>query len=64
MTIFRVRVTQVFRVEKWIVMEVEAATREEALEKFEEGESPCSSLPGWQASWDLQNEEVAEEQNT
>lgn len=59
MPMFKVKVTQVYRVEKFITVEVEAATIEDAIELMENSDAPCSSLGGWNDHWDLQNDEIA-----
>lgn len=56
----RLKVTQVFRVEKWITLEIEAEDLADAIDVFEAGSAPCSSLPGWTDRWDLQAEFVTE----
>lgn len=58
MPTFRVRVTQVYRVDKSITVNVEADTAEGAIETCQSGEAPCFSLPGWQEYWELENETV------
>lgn len=55
---FRVKVTQVYRVEKWITVDVEADTADDAIETYASGDAPSSSLPGWEDHWSLQNEVV------
>ncbi|MCK9549516.1 hypothetical protein [Aquamicrobium sp.] len=55
---FRVRVTQVYRVEKWITVDVEADNADDAIEIYASGDAPCSSRSGWEDRWELQNEVV------
>ena len=55
---FHVKVTQVYRVEKWITIDVKAETADEAAETYASGDAPCSSLPGWEDHWVLENETV------
>lgn len=58
MTIHRIRISQVTRVERSIVVEVEAETMEAAIEMTEESDSPSNDA-GWTVDRDeLQNEEV------
>lgn len=52
------KVTQVYRVEKWITVDVEADTVDDAIETYASGDAPSSSLPGWNDHWSLQNEVV------
>ena len=56
----RLKVTQIFRVEKWITLEAEADSLADALAVFASGDAPCSSLSGWADLWDLQTEVVEE----
>ncbi|RIA46196.1 hypothetical protein DFR49_0729 [Hephaestia caeni] len=58
MPTFRVKVTQVYRVEKWITIDVDADNADGAIETCASDEAPCSSLPGWEDRWELQNETV------
>lgn len=53
-------VKQVYRVERSIVMEVDAETPEAALESVDSGEVDVPSFdnPSWKSGWDLQNEET------
>ena len=57
---FKVEITQVYRVEKSITIEVEAESREAVADMLDAGdyEAPCSSLSGWQDHWNLMNEEA------
>ena len=55
---FKVRVTQVFRVERSIVVTVEADNLAQALDQQGDADAPAFGDPGWEANWDLQNEEV------
>jgi len=55
---FRVKVTQVYRVEKWITVDVDVDNADDAVEAFASDDAPCSSLPGWEDRWELQNEIV------
>ena len=57
---FKIRITQVYRVEKSITVEVEAESREVVAARVDDGdyEAPCSSLPGWQDYWELMDEEA------
>ena len=56
----RIRITQVYRVDKTITIEVEAESVERAQELVADGdyEAPCSSAAGWSDYWELNNEEA------
>jgi hypothetical protein len=55
---FNVRVRQVYRVEREIIVTIEADTPEEALEDQAANESPDFNHPDWRTGWELENEEV------
>ena len=55
MTMFAVKVTQVFRVEREIIVEVDADDEDEARESIDE--VPNWDDDRWEEEWDLQNEE-------
>lgn len=56
----RVRIMQVFKVFKSIVVEVEAADMASAVRLLSDGEltGPDFDHKDWEHTWDLQNEEV------
>ncbi len=56
----KLRMTQVFRVERNIVMEVDAPDAPDAVERFYDGEidTPNFNDPRWRTRWDLENEDV------
>lgn len=56
---FQLRVTQTYRVEKWITIEVEADTLADAIDRQASDDAPCSSLPGWNDHWSLESENVS-----
>jgi hypothetical protein len=55
---FTVVVTQVYRVERTILVEVEAEDEESAIEQQRQEDAPDFDHPGWRSGWDLQNETV------
>jgi|GEM_PF-4452177 len=57
MPIFKAKITQVYRVEKWITIDIEAENEDEAIDTLNEGDSPSSSEP-WEDHWSLENETV------
>lgn len=61
MPTFAIKVTQVYRTQRTITIEVEADDRESALENVRSGaiDLPAFDDPQWAEGWDLQNEEVA-----
>lgn len=56
---FKVEVTQVGRYERKIIMEVEAADADSAIEDVASGavDVPAFDDPNWRTGYDLQNEE-------
>lgn len=56
----KVRVTQVFRVEREILIEVDAEDELSAVEQVQSGETdiPAFDDPRWRTGWELQNEEA------
>ena len=54
----RVRVTQIFRVEREIVVCVEAQEVSAAIDLQTESEAPAFDDARWRSSWTLENEEV------
>ena len=59
MPMHSVRITQTTRVERSIVIEVEADTIEDAIEKQGKADAPALSDPRWTTDRDeLQNEDV------
>lgn len=59
MTAHDIRVVQVFRVEREIVITVEAPDVGTAIETQSESDAPAFDDPRWRSSWTLENEEVA-----
>jgi hypothetical protein len=59
MSKFRVKIVQVFRVEREAIIEVEAATYDEALAKVDDGEVDKPEWSAWKDDWQLQNEDVS-----
>jgi hypothetical protein len=61
MPTFKVRVTQVFRAERQITIEVEADDKASAIELLDSGslDTPSFDDPRWNTGWDLQSEAVA-----
>lgn len=53
----KVRIIQVYRVERWIDVDVNASTIEEALDLAVDCDIPPLSDEGWNYHWELQNEE-------
>lgn len=59
MPMHKVRITQVTRVERSILVDVEADTIEDAVEKQEGADAPSLTDPRWTVDRDdLENEEV------
>lgn len=58
MTSQNIRVVQVFRVEREIVLAVEAPDEQAAVEIQSESDAPAFDDPRWRSTWTLQNEEV------
>ena len=56
----KVRVTQVFRVEREILIDVDAEDEPAAVEQILNGETdtPAFGDPRWRTQWNLQNEEA------
>lgn len=54
-----IRIVQVFRVEREIVISVEAQNLQMAIDKQSESEAPALDDPRWRSSWTLENEEVS-----
>lgn len=54
-----ITITQAFRAERRITVEIDAADRESAIEGFQSGtvEIPGFDDPRWKTEWDLQSEE-------
>lgn len=53
-----IRVAQVFRVEREIVVSVEAADLQAAIDVQSENDAPAFDDPRWRSTWTLENEEV------
>lgn len=58
MTSHKVRIVQVFRVEREIIVAVDAPDMQTAIDVQEESDAPGFDDPGWQSSWTLENEAV------
>lgn len=56
---FTVVVSQVYRVERTILVEVDAEDEESAIEQQSLEAAPNFDDPGWKSEWDLQNEDVS-----
>ncbi|WP_037155779.1 hypothetical protein [Rhizobium freirei] len=56
---FVVKVTQVYRVEREILVKVEAEHEESVIEQQSQESAPDFDDPGWRSGWDLQNENVS-----
>lgn len=55
---FRVKVVQSYTVIRSIIVEVEADTAADAVEKQEASDAPDFQLDGWDETWDLKSEEA------
>lgn len=60
MTPHQVRIVQVFRVERQIIVAIDAPDIQTAIDIQAESEAPGFDDPGWQSSWTLENEAVVE----
>lgn len=60
MTFHQVRIVQVFRVEREIIVTVDAPDMQTAIDIQAENEAPGFDDPGWQSSWTLENEEIGQ----
>jgi len=58
MTAHSLRIVQVFRVERTIILTVEAPDKQAAIDLQSESDSPAFDDPGWQAIWTLEDEQV------
>lgn len=54
----RIRIVQVFRVEREIVIDINAPDAKAAIEMQSENDAPAFDDPRWRSSWTLENEEV------
>jgi hypothetical protein len=54
----QVRITQVFRVERQIVVAVAAPDAAAAVELQSGDDAPSFDAPGWESAWTLENEQV------
>lgn len=61
MTAHQVRIVQVFRVEREIIVTVDAPDMQAAIDVQEESEAPGFDDLGWRSSWTLENEAVGEQ---
>jgi hypothetical protein len=57
---FKVKIVQVFKATREVVVDVEAEDMERAVEALESGDldGPSFDDPRWKTGWDLQNEEI------
>lgn len=58
MPLHRLIVTQVYRTERRIVVEVEADTLEDAVDQQQQEDAPAYGNPSWRETVNLQSEEV------
>lgn len=58
MTTHRIRIAQVFRVEREILVDIEAASLFGAIELQSQGDGPAFGDPRWESRWSLENEGV------
>lgn len=58
MTVHSLRIVQVFRVERTIILAVEAPDEQAAIDRQIEGDAPAFDDSGWRAIWTLENELV------
>lgn len=58
MTAHGLRIAQVFRVERTIILTVAAPDEQAAIDRQSEGDSPAFDDPRWRASWTLEHELV------
>lgn len=58
MTSHKVRIVQVFRVEREIVVSIEAADLQAAIDMQSECNAPAFDNPRWRSTWSLENEAV------
>ena len=58
MTAHTLQIVQVFRVERTIIISVEAPDEQVAIDRHSEGDSPAFDDPRWRATWTLENEMV------
>jgi len=56
MTAHSLQIVQVFRVERTIILSVEAPDEQAAIDRQSEGDAPAFDDPRWRASWTLENE--------
>lgn len=60
MTPHQVRIVQVFRVEREIIVAVDAPDIQTTIDIQEEREVSGFDDPGWRSSWTLENEEISQ----
>lgn len=58
MTTHRLRIVQVFRVERQIIVEVEAPDPQSAIDHQMEEDAPHSNDPRWKSQWTIENEHI------
>jgi hypothetical protein len=56
MPTFKIKITQTFRVEREVAIDVVAATEEEACELVDTGEVAKPDWDAWKDHWTLENE--------
>lgn len=54
----RLKITQIFRVERSIIIDVDAPSLDVAIDQQMDADAPSSDDPRWQAHWTLENEEI------
>lgn len=58
MTKFSLKVTQVFKCTRTIIVEREDTDLQNAIEEQQMADAPDFRDPGWEEEWEIQNEEV------
>ncbi len=58
MTAHNLRIIQVFRVERAVILPVEAPDEQSAIDRQSEGDAPAFDDSRWQTTWILKNEQV------
>ncbi|SNS68808.1 hypothetical protein SAMN06295912_11286 [Sphingomonas laterariae] len=59
---YQLRIAQVFRVEREMVVAVEAADLQAAIDLQSESDAPAFDDPSWRSTWSLESEEVSSAQ--
>ncbi len=58
MTTHQIRIVQVYRVERAIIIDVEASSLAAAIDLQSDADAPAFSDPRWRSAWSLENEDV------